>query len=81
MTPLEPADAIGFRYGTQGGTFSVTVHLRDGTSEHFDLTTPGPHGAGAASCFGYCAGASGVLYLTVNAPDHGIDDLTCVGCR
>lgn len=83
LTPAQAAQAIGFKYGTQGSSFTVVVHLTDGSSESFVLTDPAPGGWGVTGYFGYCAASSGALidYLEISSPDRGIDDVTCVGCQ
>ena len=82
LTPTNPAQAIAFRWGTQGSLFNIVVRLTDGTEHEFALTDPAPSGWGATGYFGFCApGADALIDLiTITSPDRGIDDVSCVGC-
>ena len=83
VDPVVDTTAIGFRWGTQGSSVTIQVHLTDGTTRSFVRSTPAPGGWGAAGFFGYCTGSDAlkVQKVTISGPDGGIDDVRCLGCQ
>lgn len=80
IEPQAPSTQIGFRYGTQGNTFSVEITLSDGSVRVFnpDQLNPTPWGGQQVyGFFGYCTGEPGltIAHVHLSAADGGIDDL------
>lgn len=80
IVPLVPIDRIGFRYGTQGSTFTFEVTLSDGSVHTFFVTS----GANeydwsnpATGFFGYGTGDASLTieHIHLQAMDGGIDDM------
>lgn len=81
ITPLEPTSRIGFRYGSQGDWFDITVTLSDGSVQSFTLDGDGSYASPysgyepAVGFFGYCAGDLTITSIHMSAGDGGIDDV------
>lgn len=80
IVPLVPIDRIGFRYGTQGSTFTFEVTLSDG-SVHTFFVSGSTDASGwsnpATGFFGYGTGDASLTleHIHLQAMDGGIDDM------
>lgn len=71
LKPAAPTEAVALRWGTQGPSTTVEVHLTDLTTRTFPIV-------GQTDFFGYCTGSPTlkVVKIKLENADGGVDDVS-----